>query len=158
MPPATSALANIAPDTAPSSAVAPTVIGATTETVPRQGPAAAVPVTTTPPAMSNGPPTIIVGPSDVAGGASRRAVNKAVAGATSRIRKCALSAPGAKPGRRASVVFVIDEDAFFIESERRGDGALAACVAQALSSQRLGRRPDTGNVRVEVPIRVEAKP
>ncbi|MEZ4431965.1 MAG: hypothetical protein R3F65_06085 [bacterium] len=53
--------------------------------------------------------------------------------------------------------FVIDADGFFGGFEGEGDRVLADCGQRVLRKiNRLARRPDTGDIRVALPMRMEA--
>ncbi|MBU0552139.1 hypothetical protein KJ940_11660, partial [Myxococcota bacterium] len=91
----------------------------------------------------------------VKGGASDRQVNARLKAAEGDIRACAATIPA---GRRAEVVFTVDGDGFFIDVGGRGDPALLACGVQGVKRLgRLGRRPDTGQVEVTLPLKMEAR-
>ena len=116
-------------------------------------PVTAAPVTAPPPAA---PPRLVVGAVQIIGGGSATDIKRRVGAAEATIRACLAATPGLKSGAAAVVDFVIDEDGFFGEPKMSGDGLLSRCARQAVKGARLDRRPDTGDVRVSVPLRLEA--
>jgi hypothetical protein len=79
-----------------------------------------------------------------------------MAAAEATIRACVARDPSLKAGAQAVVKVVVDGDGFFGEPEVSGDAGLGRCAAAAVKGARLDRRPDTGDIRVIVPLRLEA--
>ncbi len=90
----------------------------------------------------------------VSGGTSRNEVEQAVRRTLERVRGCASACSA---GDEARVSLTIDEDGFFTSIQGRGHPQIARCAAQALDKGRLRRRPDTGDVMVELVFRASAR-
>ena len=147
---------------APVSAVAapPTTAPApvTSAPAPAAPPSVAALAPTAPPAppAPAGPPRLVVDPLRIIGGGSGAGIRTRLAAAEGLVRACVARTSGLKPGMSASVEYVIDEDGFFGEPKASGDALLAGCVSNTMKGTRLDRRPDTGGIRVTVPLRLEA--
>jgi hypothetical protein len=92
----------------------------------------------------------------IVGGASAGDIKRRMAAAEATIRACVARDPSLKAGAQAVVKVVVDGDGFFGEPEVSGDAGLGRCAAAAVKGARLDRRPDTGDIRVIVPLRLEA--
>ncbi len=110
-----------------------------------------------PPPPPAAPPVLRFGGLDVVGGASTRTIRRTVSGGFDDIEDCVEGKSGLTAGRRATVRFVIDADGFFGGFGGDGDPALVECGTRVLRRiNRLTRRPDTGDIRVSLPLRLEA--
>ena len=136
-------------DTTAHAAVAPAT--------PKAAPPPAVEPATPPPPPPK-PPALVFGEIEVSGGASKRKIRKVVERAYPDIRKCVDGLAGLQAGDRARVQFAIDADGFFDEWSARGKGPLGQCAKKALRRlKRLGRRPDTGGIKVSVLLRMDPR-
>ncbi|MCA9537454.1 MAG: hypothetical protein KC620_01120, partial [Myxococcales bacterium] len=116
---------------------------------------AAPPVAAPPPPAA--PARLVFGELEVEGGASTRAIRRTIQDAFPAIRRCASAGEPRPAGAEAKVSFVIDADGFFGDFGGSGDAVLVRCGRQVLTGvKRLGRRPDTGDIAVAVPMRMEA--
>lgn len=93
----------------------------------------------------------------VSGGTSAKKVRRRVSTVFPKIRAC-VDAAAPDHVCNGSVSFTIDEDGFFEGFKSTGDTGLARCTATALKRlKKLKRRPDLGDVRVTVGLRLESE-
>ena len=100
---------------------------------------------------------LVIDAPQVRGAVSDRPIRKALATSHAALRACVDRLPAPVTGA-ASIRLSIDADGFL--SSVRGDGspALVRCgVAAVKRVRRLRRRPDTGNIQVQLPIRMVPK-
>ena len=88
----------------------------------------------------------------VAGAIRAKLVQQALGSVKARIQKCVGALPPRAQGAKASVTFIFDADGFGRVGPGKGDPAALACAKKAGGGMRLRRRPDTGGVRVVLPM------
>ncbi len=98
---------------------------------------------------------IVLSEPQLEGALSKRELRRALRGFPERLNSC-IKGVGLV-GSNAQFHFVIDEEGFFGELSTIGDPALARCGRKALRGKRLRRRPDTGNIKVGLRLRLEPR-
>jgi hypothetical protein len=100
---------------------------------------------------------LVIGPAQIQGAVSDRPIRAALQRSYPQLRRCVRDAGAQPPGTRATIRLAIDGDGFLHQIQGEGAPALTRCGTQALRRiRRLRRRPDTGQIRVRLPLNMES--